>query len=210
MPQAWRERVNSFIAADQPGRAMISFLIETIGLIPGQVGELKDTAGTRDILPVVTATMRREAEALASADPLAIAAAVTVPVLLIAGTASPPWAQAITEALHTALLGAEPATLPGYGHEAINTAPRLAAELIQHPPPGRLTESMAPPANLARHCSANRQRAPYRLARHCRMTHDPVQGPGRATPVHRATVRPDTTTPNWNSCQQPAKLLLDR
>ena len=75
--------------------------------------------------------MRREAEALASADPLAIAAAVTVPVLLTAGTASPPWAQAITEALHTALPRAELGTLPGHRYEAINTAPRLVAELLQ-------------------------------------------------------------------------------
>ena len=114
---------------------MISFLAEIIDLTPGQVGELKNTAGTREILPVVTPTMRQEAEALPSADPLAIAAAVTVPVLVIAGTASPPWALAITEALHTAQPRAELAALPGHGHEAINTAPRLVAELLQHHPP---------------------------------------------------------------------------
>jgi hypothetical protein len=74
---------------------MISFLPETIVLNPGQVEELKNTAGARDILPVVTPTMRRETEALASADLQTIAPAVTVPVLLVTGTASPPRAHCL-------------------------------------------------------------------------------------------------------------------
>ena len=78
---------------------MISFLTEIIGLTMEQVSELRNTPGAQDVLPIVSATLPREAEALASADPPALAAGVTAPVLLLLGEASPAWAADITHAL---------------------------------------------------------------------------------------------------------------
>jgi pimeloyl-ACP methyl ester carboxylesterase len=75
--------------------------------------------------------MAREAQALASVDLLAAAAAVTVPVLLILGAASPAWAQDITHALRATLPQATVAVLPGQGHQAIDSAPQLISNLLR-------------------------------------------------------------------------------
>ena len=72
---------------------MVSFLTEVIGLTMAQVSELRNTPGAQDVLPIVSATMPREGEALASADPLGLAARITAPVLLMLGEASPAWAR---------------------------------------------------------------------------------------------------------------------
>ena len=73
----------------------------------------------------MSATLPREAEALASSDPLVLAGDVTVPVLLLLGETSPAWAADLTHALSSALSQASLAVLPGYGHEAIDAAPGL-------------------------------------------------------------------------------------
>lgn len=124
-PGEWRERASALVADGRPGPAMISFLTEIIGLSMAQVSELRDTAGAQDVLPIVSATLPREAEALASADPLALAGAVTAPVLLLLGETSPAWAADLTHALSAALPQATLAVLPGSGHEAIDAAPGL-------------------------------------------------------------------------------------
>jgi pimeloyl-ACP methyl ester carboxylesterase len=111
---------------------MISFLTEVIGLTMTQVSELRDTPGAKDVLPIVAATLPREAEALASADPVDLATGITAPVLLLLGEASPAWAADLTHALSTALPDATLAGLPGHGHEAIDTAPGLIyRELVE-------------------------------------------------------------------------------
>ncbi len=125
VPREWRERARALVAGGRPGPAMISFLTEVIGLTMAQVSELRNAPGARDVLPIVSATMTRESEALASADPLALAAKVTAPVLLLLGEASPAWAADITHALSATLPRATLAVLPGAGHEAIDTAPGL-------------------------------------------------------------------------------------
>ena len=124
-PREWRERVSALVAGGRPGPAMISFLTEVIGLTMAQVNDLRNTPGAQDVLPIVSATMPREGEALASADPPALAARVTAPVLLLLGEASPAWAADITHALSAALPHAALAVLPGVGHEAIDTDPGL-------------------------------------------------------------------------------------
>ena len=124
-PAPWREHVAALIAAGKPGPAMISFLTEIIGLTMAQVSELRDTPGAQDVLPIVSATLPREAGALASADPLALAGEVTAPVLLLLGETSPAWAADLTHALSAALPQATLAVLPGHGHEAIDAAPGL-------------------------------------------------------------------------------------
>ena len=74
---------------------MVSFLRE-MGLSATQIDELKNAPRDYDVLPMVSATMPREA--LATVDVTALAAAVTVPVLLLLGSRSPAWARDITGA----------------------------------------------------------------------------------------------------------------
>ena len=124
-PREWRERASALVAAGRPGRAMVSFLTEVIGLTRTQIDELRNTPGAQDVLPIVSATMPREGEALASADLPALARVVTAPVLLLLGEASPAWAADITHALSATLPHATLAVLPGVGHEAIDTDPGL-------------------------------------------------------------------------------------
>jgi pimeloyl-ACP methyl ester carboxylesterase len=76
-------------------------------------------------MPIVSATMPRESEALSTVDLPALAAEVTIPVLLILGSASPAWAQEITHDLDAALTHKTLAVLDGQGHDAINQAPEL-------------------------------------------------------------------------------------
>jgi pimeloyl-ACP methyl ester carboxylesterase len=129
-PREWRDRVSAMIADGRPGPAMLSFLTEIIGLTAGQVNELRNAPGGYDVLPVVSATMPREARALASVDLQAIAAAVSAPVLLILGTASPAWAGHITRGLNSTLPSAKLTALPGHGHEAISAEPGLITSLL--------------------------------------------------------------------------------
>lgn len=124
-PADWRERITALIAAGKPGAAMMSFLTQIIGLTAGQVDDLRNAPRSYDIMPVVSATMPREARALACVDLNALASAVQVPVLLILGAASPAWAGDITGELTAALPDSKVAVLPGQGHEAIDSAPGL-------------------------------------------------------------------------------------
>lgn len=128
-PQAtrnnWPERVSTMVADGQAGRAAFTFLTEIVGLTRGEVEALRDAPGGRDVLPIVAATLPREAQALAAADLVSIARRIRQPVLLLLGTASPPWAGEITRELVTALPAATVTELPGAGHEALDTAPDL-------------------------------------------------------------------------------------
>lgn len=124
-PRDWRDRMNAMVAAGQPGRAMASFLTEIIGLTREQVQALRDAPRNYDVMPIVSATMPREAQALAQTDLNKLAAAIRVPVLLILGSASPPWAKDITGALAAVLTDRTLAVLDGQGHDAISLAPEL-------------------------------------------------------------------------------------
>ena len=135
-PQAtrdnWPERVAAMVAGGQAGRAAFTFLTEVIGLTRGEVEALRDAPGGRDVLPIVAATLPREARALAAADLPAAARRVRQPVLLLLGMASPPWASQITRELAAVLPAATVTELPGAGHEALYKAPDLlAAEVLR-------------------------------------------------------------------------------
>lgn len=121
----WPERIAAMIADGQVGRATFNFLTEIIGLTPAEVAALRDAPGGRDVLPIVAATMPREAHALATADLAAAARQVRQSVLLLLGTASPPWAHQITQELAATLSTAEVIELSGVGHEGVRTAPEL-------------------------------------------------------------------------------------
>lgn len=124
-PREWRDRMNAMIAAGKPGPAMVSFLAEIIGLTDEQVSELRNAPRGYDVLPIASATMPREARALAELDLTTLAPAV--PVLLITGSASPDWARDIIAELAGALPLSTLAVLDGQGHEAIDTAPAVLA-----------------------------------------------------------------------------------
>jgi len=111
--------------AGQPGRAMMTFLTEIIGLTAEEVAALRDAPRGYDVMPIVSATMPRESKALSDVDLKALAAGIDVPVLLILGSASPAWARDLTAEVAAALTHETLAVLDGQGHDAINQAPEL-------------------------------------------------------------------------------------
>jgi len=124
-PAEWRARVLPMIEAGQPGRAMMSFLTEIIGLSAEDVAALRDAPREYDVMPIVSATMPRESQGLGAVDLKALAAAVDVPVLLLLGSTSPAWAHDITTELSGVLAHKTLAVLDGQGHDAISLAPEL-------------------------------------------------------------------------------------
>ena len=78
----------------------------------------------------MSATLPREAQALATTDLPALAAAVPVPVRLILGSQSPAWARDITGELAAVLPQSTLAVLDVQGHEAIESAPGLLADRL--------------------------------------------------------------------------------
>ena len=129
-PREWREKITAMVEAGQPRRAIVSFLIEIMALTGEQLDSLRNAPRGYDVMPIVTATLPREALALASVDLTALAEAVTVPALLILGDASPPWAGEITRELTAALPESKVAVLPGQGHLAVDSAPGLVARAL--------------------------------------------------------------------------------
>jgi len=127
VPGPWVERVSTLIAEGKPGRAMFSFVTEIVGLTPEQFEGYRAAPGAGDVLPIVSATMAREAKALMTVDLPALAARVELPVLMLLGATSPPWAGEITGALAAALADSAVVALPGQGHDAIELAPDLVA-----------------------------------------------------------------------------------
>jgi pimeloyl-ACP methyl ester carboxylesterase len=129
-PREWREKITAMVEAGQPRRAIVSFLIEIMALTGEQLDSLRNAPRGYDVMPIVTATLPREALALASVDLTALAKTVTVPALLILGDASPPWAGEITRDLTAALPESKVAVLPGQGHLAVDSAPGLLTRAL--------------------------------------------------------------------------------
>lgn len=127
VPADWLERVRSMVDRGEFGAAMLSFLIDVVGLTREQVQLLRDNAGGDNPMPIVQKTMVREAEALTMLRLPSLTAGVVQPVLLLLGSVSPPWAVAVTRSLADALPAATLEVLPGLGHEAVETAPELVA-----------------------------------------------------------------------------------
>jgi pimeloyl-ACP methyl ester carboxylesterase len=130
VPAQWLERLHALVAAGELGRAVGSFLIEIIGLPRDQVMAMRDTPMAYDPLPIMANTMPREGDALSTVDLAKLAVAVTRPVLLLLGETSPAWAPAITRLLHEELPESAIAVLDGQGHEAVDLAPSMVAEVL--------------------------------------------------------------------------------
>jgi len=131
VPRDWRDRALAMVAAGRPGAAMMSFLTEGVGLSAARIEELRNAPRAYDVLAVVSATMPREAPALADVDLKALAAGVQVPVLLILGTDSPAWAKDITAELAAVLPQTTLAVLDGQGHDAADAAPAVLAGRLE-------------------------------------------------------------------------------
>lgn len=128
VPAEWLERIRTWIAAGEAGRAVGSFLTEIIGLSREQVEALRQAGpGPEDVLGIASRTFVREGDALAALDLAALARAVTQPVLLLHGTASPPWAAEVVATLGAALTDAEVVSIPGADHEGVDTAADVVA-----------------------------------------------------------------------------------
>jgi pimeloyl-ACP methyl ester carboxylesterase len=127
----WLDRVRGYLAAGQVGRAVASFLVEVGGMTPEEVAALRAAPpGPDDVLAIASRTFVREGKALAALDLAALARRVRQPVLMLHGTASPPWVEQVTGALARGLRDMEVVSLPGQGHEGVDTAADVvAAEL---------------------------------------------------------------------------------
>jgi pimeloyl-ACP methyl ester carboxylesterase len=63
VPAPWLEKVEGLIAAGKPGRAMVSFLVDVVGLSREQVVAMRDTPVASDAVRIVSTTMSRGAGA---------------------------------------------------------------------------------------------------------------------------------------------------
>lgn len=110
----WVDRMSSMVAEGRAGRAMVSFLMEIIGLSSADVDVLRATPPAYDILGVLSDTLPREGLALLTVDVPEVAARVAVPGLLLLGEESPPWAQEITGRTARAIPGAKVRSFPAW------------------------------------------------------------------------------------------------
>jgi pimeloyl-ACP methyl ester carboxylesterase len=125
VPREWVDRATALVSDGKTGRAMLSFITEIVGLSAERFGEYRSAPAAYDVLPIVAATLPREADALTDVDLADLAVDVSAPVLLLVGTVSPQWAGEITRALAERLTTVELVTLPDQGHDAIDMAPDL-------------------------------------------------------------------------------------
>jgi pimeloyl-ACP methyl ester carboxylesterase len=128
----WIERAGAWLDDGQTGRAVVSFLVEIIGLDPEAVSAMRDTPIAAETLPIATRTLRREAEALSSLDLSDLTRGVRAPVMFLLGEHSPAWAAGTTARLHEDLPTSSVVELPGQGHDAVDTAPALVVSRLRH------------------------------------------------------------------------------
>jgi len=128
LTREWVDRATALLAAGQAGRVMAEFLVRIIGLDRSTVTALRESPLARDALPIVEATMVREAEFLLDLDLDDLTRGVTAPVRFLLGDRSPRWASTVTRILQQGLSAASLAVLPDCGHDAVDDAPHLVAE----------------------------------------------------------------------------------
>ena len=120
------------VAEGTPGRAMASFLTEILGLSISEIDDLRATPPAYDMLKVLCDTLPREGKALLNVDVPALASNISVPVLFLLGERSPIWAKDITHRAAAVIVNSKVTFLPGLGHLAIDSAPRLVADELNN------------------------------------------------------------------------------
>jgi pimeloyl-ACP methyl ester carboxylesterase len=128
--EEWVERASGWLENGQVGRAVVSFLVEIIGLDPAAVAALRDTPTAAESMAIAVTTLRREATALLALDPEGPAGRVEHPVLFLLGERSPTWASVHTGRLHRALTNSAVVDLPGLGHDAVDVDPALVVSCL--------------------------------------------------------------------------------
>ncbi|GAB3265223.1 alpha/beta fold hydrolase [Arthrobacter pigmenti] len=128
---AWLRSARTWIDSGDPGRAMYSFLVDVVGLGPGEVAALRDRPLQYDPMPIVEQTLVREAESLMTVDLAALAGSIAQSVLLLLGSESPAWAAEVTWNLESALPLAKVVLIPDQGHEAVDVVPDLVADQLE-------------------------------------------------------------------------------
>jgi pimeloyl-ACP methyl ester carboxylesterase len=126
----WLERASGWLEAGQAGRAVMSFLVEVIGLDPAEVTAMRDTPVAAESVSIAATTLRREAEALLALDVAEPRGSVPAPVLFLLGDRSPTWATTCTERLRRMLSDSVVVDLPGLGHDAVDVDPSLVVSCL--------------------------------------------------------------------------------
>ena len=124
------DRLTSWVEEGRAGRAMVGFLMETIGLSESEVDALRAMPPAFDILAVLSETLPREGRALLGADVVGSARSVTCPTRFLLGECSPTWAADVTGEVAAVVSAGDVVPLPGLGHEAIDRAPDLVVDLV--------------------------------------------------------------------------------
>jgi len=129
-PTAHADEMDELIAAGQPERALERGL-EEVGLPAAAIEAMRGGPGWADRVALVH-TWPREIRAVALLSPdLTPLQRIVAPVLLLDGTVSPAHHRRATAAIAAALPDATVTELPGQGHTALVTAPRLLADAIR-------------------------------------------------------------------------------
>jgi pimeloyl-ACP methyl ester carboxylesterase len=118
------------IAAGDLAGAMASFLTGVHGITRDNVARMHRVAAWRDQIALAPLVLR-ELEAVAHFHFVANDYADwRIPTLLLLGGESPAQYRVTADLLHGSLPGSRIEVLPGQGHTAINTAPRLFADAV--------------------------------------------------------------------------------
>ena len=124
------ERLDALVVEGRSGKAMVSFLVEIIGLTTEEVEDLRRTPPAYDILSVLSRTLPREARALLGVDVATVASRAKTPALFLLGERSPEWAHVITRQAAKKMPISTVTVLAGLGHEAIDAAPALVTDAL--------------------------------------------------------------------------------
>jgi pimeloyl-ACP methyl ester carboxylesterase len=129
-PTAHADEMDELIAAGQPERALQRGL-EEVGLPASAIEAMRGGPGWADRVALVH-TWPREIREIALLSPdLTALQRIVFPVLLLDGTVSPAHHRRATAAIAAALTDPTVTELPGQGHTALVTAPRLLADAIR-------------------------------------------------------------------------------
>jgi pimeloyl-ACP methyl ester carboxylesterase len=125
------DRLAELLAAGRRSEVVETFFREVARIPDGDIALLKSLPSWQARVAAAHTTVREERLGDQYRFDPARFASLTVPTLLLAGSQSPPFLQASTEAVAAAVPGARVIVLAGEAHNAIDTVPeRFAAEVL--------------------------------------------------------------------------------
>ena len=129
-PESLRVKMQSFMAAGEPEKALASFYLDIVKVHPQQIEQMRLLPTWQSKLTIIH-TIQRELEALGAftLDPKRYAH-VQVPTLLLVGGNSPPHREVGISLLRSIIPRAQVIVLEGQGHFAHQTAPELFSRVI--------------------------------------------------------------------------------